>query len=72
MRGEILEATVQKAKRMGRLVNMAKNSQVYRPPLTLRARKAGTTPMRATRRMLEKFSLPAASAGKGAFLIDGN
>jgi hypothetical protein len=65
------EAIDQNAARTGIVVNMAKNSHVYRPPPTFRAKKAGTIARRKKRKVLEKVSLPAPSAGSGAFLIAG-
>ena len=67
----MVDATVQKAASTGTKVRMAKKIHVKRPPPTLRARYAGTRAQREKRRILEKFSLPAASAGRGPFLIDG-
>ena len=56
---------------MGILVNSAKNKVVKRPPPSLRARSQGVPAIRAMRRVLEKVSLPEASAGRGAFLMAG-
>ncbi len=53
------------------VVNTAKKMPVKRPPLICRAKKAGTNARRVPRRMLLKLSLPAESAGRGAFLIEG-
>lgn len=53
------------------VVNKPKNSHVKRPPPTLRAKYAGIIARRENRRALENVSLPAASAGSGAFLIAG-
>lgn len=51
---------------------MAKKIHVLRPPLTLYARYAGTPAIRPIKTLLLKYSLPEASAGRGAFLIAGN
>ena len=67
----MIEATIQNAIRIGIVVNVAKSSHVKIPPPTFRARKAGMRSMDENKRKLEKFSLPAASAGSGPFLIDG-
>lgn len=65
------EATIQKATRMGALVNKAKKSQVKSPPPNLRAKKPGTIARRENNKALEKLSEPAPSAGNGAFLMVG-
>lgn len=62
---------VQKHAKMGIAAMRTKKIHVKRPPPTLRARYKGTRARRVKRRTLEKFSLPAASAGRGAFLIAG-
>ena len=49
----------------------AKNIHVKIPPPTCRAKYAGTKVTKVMRAMLEKLSLPAASAGSGAFLMEG-
>ena len=66
-----MDAMVQKEARMGIAAMIAKKIHVKSPPPTLRARYSGMRPRRENRRILEKFSLPAASAGRGAFLIAG-
>ena len=71
LRGERREARAQKETSTGIKVRMAKNSQVFHPPPTLLEKYRGIRALREKRRMLEKVSLPAASAGRGAFLIDG-
>lgn len=53
------------------VVNMARNRVVHSPPETWRARYAGTSTSREMSRVLENESEPAASAGRGAFLIAG-
>lgn len=62
---------VQKEARIGMAAMIARKNHVNRPPPTLRARYNGTRARRVKRRTLEKFSLPAPSAGRGAFLIAG-
>lgn len=62
---------VQKEARIGMAAMIAKKIHENRPPPTLRARYNGTRARRVKRRTLEKFSLPAPSAGRGAFLIAG-
>ena len=62
---------LQNVKRMGRKVRIAKKIHVKIPPPTFRAKYAGTSALREKRRILEKLSLPAASAGRGPFLIEG-
>lgn len=61
----------QKVTRMGMEVKMAKKRVVNNPPPTFRARSHGIPRPREMRRKLEKLSLLAASAGKGAFLMAG-
>ena len=56
---------------MGIDVKRAKNSHSFQPPPSFQEKYRGTKARRTKRRRLEKFSLPAASAGRGAFLIDG-
>lgn len=56
---------------MGTEVNIAMKIHVNSPPPSCRAKYAGTRASRAKRIMLEKLSLPAASAGRGPFLIAG-
>lgn len=65
------EAIYQKVQRVGMLVKRAKNRVVKRPPPTFRARSQGMPAIRAMRKVLEKSSLPDASAGRGPFLIAG-
>lgn len=65
------EARYQNVARMGMLVSDPKNAHVRIPPLTWRARYAGPKTNKVPRRRLEKLSLLAESAGKGAFLIEG-
>lgn len=57
--------------RMGMLVKSAMNTVVNSPPPTFRASNQGTPRIKTIRRVLEKLSLPDASAGSGAFLIAG-
>lgn len=57
--------------RMGMLVKSAMNAVVNSPPPTFRASSQGTPKIKTMRRVLEKLSLPDASAGSGAFLIAG-
>ena len=71
MRGEIVDAILQKIMRIGIVVSRAKSIHVKIPPPTFRARYPGTSASRETSRTLEKLSLPEASAGKGAFFIEG-
>jgi hypothetical protein len=66
------DATVQKAARIGIANIRAKKSQVLNPPPSFLEKYNGTRTKREPRRMLEKCSLLAPSAGKGAFLIAGN
>ena len=49
----------------------AKKIVVFHPPPTFHERYVGTSVRREMRRIFEKPSVPAASAGRGAFLIDG-
>jgi len=53
------------------LVNIAKNTAVFKPPPIFHEQYNGTRARREKRRVLEKLSEPPASAGRGAFLIDG-
>jgi hypothetical protein len=66
-----LEATYQNAARIGMVVKIAKKIAVFKPPPTFQEKYSGTKPRREKRAKLEKPSDPAASAGRGAFLIDG-
>lgn len=54
------------------LVNRPRKMAVFKPPPTFQDIHSGTPPIREKRRRLEKLSLPAESAGRGAFLIAGN
>jgi hypothetical protein len=56
---------------MGAVVKIPKKMLVFNPPPTFQERYVGTSVTREKRRMLEKLSLPAPSAGRGAFLIAG-
>jgi len=56
---------------MGIEVMRAKKTQVFQPPPTFHEKYNGTKARREKRRRFEKLSLPAASAGRGAFLIAG-
>jgi hypothetical protein len=56
---------------MGMVVNRPKNIVVFNPPPTFQDKYVGTIAMREKRTRLEKLSEPAASAGRGAFLIAG-
>ena len=67
----MVEARVQKIMRIGNAVKGAKNRVVQRPPPSCRARYQGTMASSENSRVLLNDSLPAASAGRGAFLIDG-
>jgi hypothetical protein len=71
LRGEKLEKTVQKARRIGTEVRRAKKMVVLNPPPTFHDRYSGIPPRREKRRGFEKLSLPGPSAGRGAFLMVG-
>lgn len=71
-RGVSLEAIYQKEARIGMVVKMAKKIAVFRPPPTFQEKYSGIKPSREKRTILEKPSDPAASAGRGAFLIEGH
>jgi hypothetical protein len=71
LRGAKVEFAVQKAARMGILVNNPKKRVVLKPPPNFQERYQGTMARREKRAMLEKDSLPAPSAGRGAFLMAG-
>jgi hypothetical protein len=71
LRGEIVEAMYHFVTRMGMVVNKAKKIHVFVPPPTFQESQRGTKAIAEMRIVLEKDSLPAASAGKGAFLIVG-
>lgn len=62
---------VQKVMMIGIDVKTAKKIDVNKPPPTLRASNHGTTVPKLISKTLEKDSLPAASAGRGPFLIAG-
>jgi len=66
----MLEATVQKIIRIGMAVRTAKKIHVLKPPPTFHEKYSGTNASKAKSSVFEKPSLPAASAGRGAFLID--
>ena len=66
-----MDAKYQNVASTGILVNKAKKIQVKSPPWTCCARNAGTKARMRPRKMLLKLSLLAASAGRGAFLIEG-
>jgi len=53
------------------VVKRPKNIEVFIPPPTFQDMYVGTPKTRPARRRLEKLVLPAASAGRGAFLIAG-
>jgi hypothetical protein len=57
--------------RIGILVKIAKKIAVFKPPPIFHEQYNGTKARREKRRVLEKPSDPPASAGRGAFLIDG-
>lgn len=65
------EARYQNVASIGILVRTARKSHVNSPPLTCRARYAGTKANKVQRRTFEKLSLLAESAGRGAFLMAG-
>lgn len=67
----MVDATVQKMTRIGSAVKGARKRVSQKPPLSCRARYQGTMASREKRRALLNDSLPAASAGSGAFLIAG-
>src|ERR1700712_477074 len=66
------DTTIQKPAKMGMLVNRPKKRAVFRPAPTFQDNHSGTPLIREKRRRLEKLSLPAESAGRGAFLIAGD
>jgi hypothetical protein len=70
-RGDSEEAMVQKAMRMGRANRTARMSHVQKPPFSCQAHHAGMPARRRKRTRLLKLLAPAASAGRGAFLIAG-
>jgi hypothetical protein len=67
----MVEAIYHFAIRMGTAVSKEKKIHVFIPPPTLLESQRGTRARAEMRMVLEKDSLPAASAGKGAFLIVG-
>lgn len=67
-----MDAPIQKEARMGTEVNKAKNRAVLKPPPTFHESQRGAPPSRDTSSMVEKLSLPEASAGRGAFLMAGD
>jgi len=71
MRGDHPDATVQKTMRMGIEVKIAKKMASLVPPPSFQLKYKGTRPRSAKSKALENDSLPAASAGRGAFLIAG-
>ena len=71
LRGEKDDAMVQKARMMGMVVKRPKKMVVFNPPPSFQEKYVGTIAMREKRTRLEKLSAPAASAGRGAFLIAG-
>jgi hypothetical protein len=71
LRGDIVDAIVQKMIRIGGAVKGVSKRVVQNPPLSCRARYQGTMASREKRRALLNDSLPAASAGSGPFLIAG-
>jgi len=66
----MLEATVQKTIRIGIAVRALKKSYVLKPPPIFHEKYSGINASNAKSNLFEKPSLPAASAGRGAFLID--
>lgn len=56
---------------MGMVVKIAKKIAVFRPPPIFQEKYSGTRARREKRRVFEKPSDPPASAGRGAFFIDG-
>jgi len=66
-----LDMTCQNAMRRGREVKIPKNMLVLSPPPIFQDMYVGTKAMIENRAMLEKDIDPAASAGRGAFLMDG-
>jgi len=67
----MVEAMTQKAARRGRVVKRAKKSVVFSPPPTFHERYNGTPPRMEKSKVFEKLSAPEASAGRGAFLMEG-
>jgi hypothetical protein len=57
--------------RIGILVKIARKTAVFKPPPIFHEQYNGTKARREKRRVLENPSDPPASAGRGAFLIDG-
>jgi hypothetical protein len=56
---------------MGTVVKRPKKMVVFHPPPIFHAKYVGTPAIREIRTRLEKLSLPAPSAGRGAFLMEG-
>lgn len=56
---------------MGMVVKIAKNVAVFKPPPTFHERYSGMKARREKSNTLENPSDPPASAGRGAFFIDG-
>jgi len=65
------EAMVQKDMRIGMAKMRARMNHVQKPPFSCQAHQAGTPAKREKRMTLLKLWAPAASAGRGAFLIAG-
>lgn len=65
------EMVNQKEPSIGMKVSNPKNTVVLNPPPTFHANHVGTPKSKEKRRMFEKLSEPAESAGRGAFLIAG-
>ena len=62
---------VQKAMRIGMAKISARNNHVQKPAFNCQAHHAGIPAKREKRKTLLKLWAPAASAGRGAFLIAG-
>ncbi len=71
LRGLNEDARYQKLIRMGTVVKMPKKMLVFNPPPIFQEKYVGTPAAREMRTRLEKLSLPAPSAGRGAFLMEG-
>lgn len=67
-----MDAPIQKEARMGTEVNKPKKMAVLQPPPIFHESQRGTPTIREISRIVEKLSLPEASAGRGAFLIAGD
>lgn len=72
VRGDVADATAQKAISTGTVVMRAKNRVVLRPPPTFHDTHAGTRMSNEIKSTLEKLSLPGPSAGRGGLLIAGD